>query len=86
MADSLPPTLLSDGISLATFDAIIGTILVLIKHNPNIKSDLCAMLAERFETHQQVVDEHGTAANVNAAAALRLIMMQVGCSDIPEHQ
>lgn len=83
---NIPIALTSDGVNLATLDASIVALQALIDSNPIARMSICAELRERFERHQKLVDEHGTAANVNAAATLRLIMIQIGCTDIPDHR
>ena len=82
----LPPAIFGAGLDLATLDAVIVLSLVISKHLPSAKDEICAGLRDRFEAHQRIVDEHGTAVNVNAAAMLRLIMLQIGCNSIPDHR
>jgi hypothetical protein len=82
----LPPSLVSEGAELAAFDGVITLALAMIKHLPAAKADICNVLYRRFEQHQRIVDEHGSAANANAASAVRLIMHQIGCEELPDHQ
>ncbi len=82
----LPPSLMSEGAELAAFDAVIALSLTMLKHLPAAKDDICGLLGRRIEQHQKIVDEHGTAVNANAASALRLIMIQIGCENIPDHE
>lgn len=82
----LPPSLNSEGAELATFDAIISVALILSEHMPDFRDQFSEMLLQRFAQHQTPADEHGTSVNVNAASALRLMMIQIGCNNIPDHQ
>jgi hypothetical protein len=82
----VPAALIADGLNMATYYAVIVVTSVLIGKVPEIKDNICQGLLARFDAHQKVVDEHGSAVNVNAAAALRLMMMQIGCNNIPDHR
>lgn len=81
-----PPVLTSDGMIFAAVDGVIALSMILAKQSPELKNAICGALSDRFAAHQKIADEHGTPANVNAAAAIRVIMMQVGCPNIPDHQ
>jgi len=82
----LPPFLTSDGVNLALMDAVVIMAMVLSRTSPNTKVAICEGLRARWTAHQTIAAEHATAPNVNAAATLRLIMMQLGCDNIPDHQ
>jgi hypothetical protein len=82
----LPRAIYGDGLPLAVLDAVTTLAIVISKHSPAMKTDICEMLNVRFSQHQGIVDEHGSALNANAAEVLRLILMQMDCTDIPDHQ
>jgi hypothetical protein len=82
----LPSAIVSEGLDLALLDATTIIAMTLSASLPGAKDAICGGLRERFQAHQKVADEHGTAANVNAASALRLIMIQVACENVPDHE
>ena len=82
----VPLPLTSDGVNLATLDAVIAILRTLIGSNPTTGKAVCQLLRERVSAYQRVADEDGNKANINAAATLRLIMGQAGCADIPDQK
>ena len=82
----LPPFVSADGVNLAAFDTVIILAKIISEMSPAMKDAVCGGLQERFAGHQRIVDEHGTVANTNAAAALRLVMISIGCENIPDHR
>jgi hypothetical protein len=54
-----PPPLTSDGVNLATLDAVIAIVRTLIGSNPAMEKQVCQLLRERVYARQRVADEHG---------------------------
>jgi hypothetical protein len=82
----MPHAVFMSGIQPVLWDLQRIILKAMIEKGVIDRDELCALLLASHDEHQKTVDETGAAGNANAAAVLRLLMMQLGCTDIPDHQ
>lgn len=82
----MPRAIFMSGIQPVLWDVQRLILKALIAKGVIDGDELCQTLRASFDEHQKTVDETGAVGNANAAAVLRLLMMELGCKDIPDHQ
>lgn len=77
------PAAIAGGFDTASFDLIRGLLKLLIARNALTSGEVCAMVRELHDNQIALADERGAGGNVNAAALLRVVMLELGCTEPP---
>jgi hypothetical protein len=72
----IPSALLKAGMEAASFDIQSIILKLLIQKALISKDDACQALRQMHDSHKE---------NESAASAIRLVMVELGCSNVPDH-
>jgi hypothetical protein len=81
----IPPALFKAGMGAVAFDMQRIILKLLIQKALISKDDACQALRQMHDSLQRTADEDGTVDNVNAASAIRTVMLELGCLTVPDH-
>ena len=78
-----PASIDSTGTSMASLHLIQQLIKLLIKKGVITHEEVCSGILADYNEQIAITDQTGSPGNANIAAALRVVLIQLQCPDVP---